>query len=230
MEIFNNKKFRIITSAILAIIVYFVLIQPILEGIKYRHKVVKNAYERYFWLLNDSVKLDNTWGHDKFLSVTGMVRESDQYFSYNLEGGIYVHVLEFKDLNQLRINDVNFNFQGDFSSFKNRKIGILNEDLEGWPVITMKFKLPFHNSLSVNFNPGAKLNAIKDNPDCKAFYGSLNKMSLSNAVNEHLVLFDFSTTPKALITFYTAKSRFFVIIISSGHPLDESCIDLLNLQ
>jgi hypothetical protein len=109
-------------------------------------------------------------------------------------------------------------------------IGILNEDIEGWPVISMKFKLPFNNFLSVNFNKNAPLDEIKNTDNCKAFFGSLNTMSLSNVENEHLVLFDFTKTPEALIAFYTIKSSFFVIIITSNHSLDESCINLLNLK
>jgi hypothetical protein len=33
-----------------------------------------------------------------------------------------------------------------------------------------------------------------------------------------------------LITLYKKDSKFFIIMVTSDNPLDESCINLLNLQ
>jgi hypothetical protein len=230
MIIQKKQISRVLVSGAITVILYFFLFQPIFEGIKYKHRIVKTDYSRFLWLLNDSIKLDNSLGNAEYFSVTGLERDDDQYFNYNLEGGVYVHILEFKDLGQLRINEVTYNYNGDLSKFKKNRIGIFNEDVVRQPIISIKFKLPFHNSLIVNFNPNAHINEVKNTPYCKAFFGSLDYMSLSNDEDEHLVLFDFSKAPEELIAFYTINSRFFVFIITSDHSMDESYIKLLKLK
>lgn len=230
MVFFKNKIFEFTISGILAILIYFLLIHPIVEGIRFKHEVVWDDYTHFLWLFNDSIELDKALGNDPNLAVVGLVRESDLYYIYNLNDGSTIHIFEFKDLRTLKINDVDFNFYGNFSSFTKKSVLILNENLQPWPIITYKYKLPFNNSLKVSFNKNAPIKEIKKSVNYKVYFGSLNTMSLSNNDGEHLVMFDFKRTRKVLIAFYKIKSKFFIILITSKHSLNKNCINLLNLK
>jgi len=226
----KNKGNRIIISGIITLVLFGFLIYPIFESINYKHKVVFGDFNRYSWLLNDSVKLDTTWSKDPRISISGVIRESDTYYTYNLANGVDLHVLEFTGLDKIKLKDIIFDYAGDFSRFKKRRIVIFNEDIKGWPVISIKNKLPFDNVLKVFLDVNSEWKNIKDTLNCKAFFGSLNKMSLANENSEQLVLFDFAQVPKALITFYKTNFSFYIIIITSDRYLDENCINLLKLK
>ncbi|HNW69341.1 MAG TPA: hypothetical protein PKI01_02985 [Bacteroidales bacterium] len=225
----KNKVKTFIISGIVALLFVF-LIYPFFEIIYYKHKIVFGDSTRYSWLLNDSIKLDTTWSKDPKLSIAGRVRESDIYYNYNLANGIDLHVLEFPGLDKIKLKDIIFDYTGDFSRFKKRKIVIYNKDIKGWPEISIKFKLPFDNTLKVNLDVNSDWKNIKDTVNCKAFFGSLNKMSLANENGEQLVLFDFQPVPKAIITFYKTNFSFYVIIITSDRDLDENGIKVLKLK
>ena len=140
MKFSKENRIKYIISGILAVIIYMFLIQPILQTFMYGFKLVKDQPEKYMWLFNDSIKLENKFGRPEFVSVTGRERKSDNYYSYNLEGGYHVHIFEFKDLNGISISDIKFNFNNNYKSFKNRRVIILNKDVGNWPIISFKFK------------------------------------------------------------------------------------------
>ncbi|MBP8041768.1 MAG: hypothetical protein KAZ36_07685 [Bacteroidales bacterium] len=226
----KNKIYKIIISGIIALLLFVIIIYPFFESIYYKHKIVFGDSNRYSWLLNDSVKLDTTWSKDPKISIAGRIRESDIYYSYNLANGIDLHILEFTGLDKIELKDIVFDYNGDFSQFKKRKIVIFNKDIQGWPEISIKYKLPFENTLKVYLDVNTEWKNLKDTINCKAFFGSLNKMSLANENGEQLVLFDFGQVPKALITFYKTNFSFYAIIITSDCDLGENCINYLNLK
>lgn len=224
----KQKWLRFIFAGIIAIALYLVVIQPIYLAIRYRHSMEKD-YKHYLWVLNDTIKL---WP-DTFFGVTGSVRVTDQYYNYNLEGGKYVHIFEYTDLNPLPLNKVEFNFTSDIPSFEHMYGSILNKDIDDWPEYYIKDELPFHHSLKVYFNKNAQLEEIRNTDNSKVFFGAVNKMMLSNAEGEPLALFDFYKVPgDVLIAFYSTRSRFLVIIITSDkkNPLKEDAIHLLKLK
>ncbi len=232
MKLSNKKIIRLIVSGIIALVIYFIIIRPITLSIKYHYRVVKNDYRHYFWLLNDSVQLDSSTMPDTLFAVTGQVRKTDQYFNYNLRGQIHINIFEYKDLDNLKLNEVKFNYKRDFPSFKNIYGTVLNEGVEKCPVITVKDKLPFHHSLKVDFNKNAHLKVIRNTDSYKVYFGKLTKMLLSNNENDPLVLFDLHTVPNnILIAFYTARSKFLIIIITSDRtPMNANYIHLLKLE
>jgi len=230
MSMIFKRKINIVIAAIIAIMIFLFFLQPLMDMNRYKHRVVKNDYKRFMWMLSDSVRLDNRWGNDTLLSVTGQIRETHEYFSYNLEERIYVHIFDFYDLHQLMVDEMNINYLEDFTAFKKRNISILNKDTRNFPVIFIKHKLNFTYPITFNIDSEADLNEIRNSIHSKSFFGKLTLMSISNGKNEHLVLFDFTSTSKVLITFFTFNFKFYIIIITSDHVLDESCINFLNLD
>ncbi len=229
MEHLYKKITIFIIAGIATIGLYLSLFQPFVQIVKYKHRTVWDDDQRYLWMLSNEAKLDTTFGNNLNLAVVGNVRESDKYFTYNLVGSTTIHILEFTELKNTKISEVNFSSVSDFNSFVKKGVGIFNEDLEGWPVIAIKYKLPFDKTLNVNFDRFAQLNEIRNSNNCKAFFGSIANMSLGNSEGEELVLFDFTKSPKVLISFLNARSRFFIVIITSD-SLEESYINLLNLN
>ncbi|OFY49051.1 MAG: hypothetical protein A2W85_16490 [Bacteroidetes bacterium GWF2_41_31] len=227
----KNKWVSLILALIVSVALYVYIIQPIILTIRYRHSMEKD-FRHYLWVLNDSVQLDSSLWPDTLFAVTGSVRETDQYYNYNLEGRVVVHIFEYPNLNPLNTNTIKFNHLYDFPSFEHMYGSIFNEDIDTWPVYYVKDHLPFHHTLQVGFNKNAQLKEIKNTDNSKVYLGTLNKMLLSNAESEPLALFDFHKVPgNVLIAFYSTKSKFLIILITSERtPLDERAIHYLKLE
>lgn len=75
MKFSKENRIKYIISGILAVIIYMFLIQPILQTFMYGFKLVKDQPEKYMWLFNDSIKLENKFGRPEFVSVTGREKE-----------------------------------------------------------------------------------------------------------------------------------------------------------
>ncbi len=227
MNFSKRQIINFIVSGIFTIGIYLVIIRPVLNFIKYRYSVVFDDYQQYAWVLNDTIKLDTLF------SGIGRIRKSDQYYSYLLKNHTYIEIFEYKDLNNIEFNKINYSFRYKFPSFENIQGIILNEELDNTPVISIKNKLTFQNNLRVEFNKNAQLKLIRDTIYCKVYVGNLTKMLLSNSEDEPLVLFDFISVKRTLIAFYKNKKRnkFLLIIVTSDRkPLDESFIHLLKLK
>jgi hypothetical protein len=66
----------------------------------------------------------------------------------------------------------------------------------------------------------------------KGFYGTINKMSLSDRQDGHQIIFNYAIGPSPTVfLFYKGHQSFYIIIVNSlrGAPLDESMIDIFNL-
>jgi len=189
-------------------------------------------YKHYLWLLNDSVKLDSSLWPDTLFAVTGSVRDIDQYYNYNLEGRVVVHIFEYANLNPLNVKTIKFNYLSDFPSFKNMYGSVFNMDIDTWPVYCVKDHLPFHHTLQVGFNKNARLEEVKNTENSRVFLGTLNKMLLSNSEDDPLVLFDFQKVKgDVIIAFYSTKSKFLIILITSERtPLTKNDVNILRLN
>ena len=187
MNISKRQLINLIISGILAFGVYFVIIRPIVATMKYHYTAIFDDYRHYAWILNDTVEFDTLF------SGIGQVRKTDNHYSYLIKDRVFIEIFEYTDLNNIKLNEINFGIQRKFPLFKNIEGTVLNSELgKEAPVISIKDELPFRNTLNVSFNKNAPLTLIRDSLNCRAYFGSLNKMLLSNANNDPLVLFDFS--------------------------------------
>jgi len=232
MDIKLNKKWiSLILAAIVTLALYLYIIHPFITALRFRHSLAED-YRHYLWLLSDKARLDQRIQPDTLFAVAGSVRETDQYYSYNLEGRVYVHVFEYANLNPLNLGKVKFNYLYDFPSFEHMHGSILNMDLTSWPVYYVKNHLPFHHTLEVGFNKRADLKEIRNTANSKVFLGTLQKMLLSNGEQEPLVLFDFHKVPgNVLLAFHTTRTKFLIILITSDRKLlEEDAIQYLKLE
>lgn len=158
-----------------------------------------------------------------------MERNWDQYFQYNLKNQTYIQILEFMDLEPFSVKDMRVSYKTQ-TKFDDEDIIVLNDNVNDNPLIKMKYELPFKNSLRVRFDSIDSLKIIKDVPNCKAFFGKPNSMILCNYTNEPLVFFKFLKNQNVLIVFYSTRDRFFLIMITAHHFIDEKCTNLLYLK
>lgn len=230
MKIFNHKPATIVISGIIAFILLFYVIMPFKDMIKYRHRIVNDDYKHFLWLINDSLKLDNTFGHDTLFSVSGNVRASDALFNYNMEDRSFINIWEFKDLGQINFKQINLNNSLTISPPEKKSIEVINEDVNNFPTIYIKYKLPFNQQLQIDFDDRSEYERVLDTGNCIALFGKFNKMSLKNGEGDQLVYLDFTKAKQEYIILYKIESRFFLIFITSEHPFDQSAIKLLNLK
>lgn len=226
---YKNKIVLLFISGLMSIVVYQVIIKPIIEIHKYKYNTVFND-QKYLWLFNDSVNLEHLPYHDSLLASTGRIRESDQNYFLVLEDHIYVEVFEFEELNEMELEEINFNIYGRFPPFENESIVTLNDDLgKEVPVVSIKNILPFNNTLEVGFSKKSKMQKIEDSSHYFAYCGKLEKMLLSNDYGNPLVLFDFSKVSSTLIVFYKTDLQFLIIVVTSENEIiDDGYINLFD--
>jgi len=210
----NSKLFKFIISGIIAILLYFYIIGPIIE-------TVSSGYTASFddttfsYLLTDSVVLLHDPYHQESVFSTGRLRETDQNYFIVTNNRIAIEVFEYFDLNDIDLDDIKFSRYTNFPIFEK---GIsFNDDLgKEIPIVTVKSKIHFNDYLEVGLDKFADLNKITGN-NYIAFEGDPIKMSLNNKFGEAMAMFDFSQVTNSLLIFYKEDYRFLFIIVTSRY-------------
>ena len=220
------KKIKFIVIGVFTLIVGYYLF-GLTYAICYKHKTVFNNYKQYLWLFNDSIqnKIDTAF-------CIGSVRGSDSYYSYLFKDKQYcISIWEINDLSLLQLNTVRFVQNINIDNLDFNKGERFNLDVLPFPKITVQFKLPFQNHLTVNINERSVIEKPIESTNYRGFFGKINKMSFSSNEGEHLILFDYGNTEQStLFLMYKKNNRSYVILINSEKKFDESVINLLNLE
>lgn len=176
------------------------------------------------WVLKDSAKTDIDTNF-----CYSYAKKRDVYNNFAYKDTYNVMVWEFKDLANAELKKATIYRNVNFDDVKFDSGEILNKgnDLE----ITINYGFVFNDAMNVNLDKYSKIQRDISGPNYKGFYGSINKMSLSNEKGEHQIISDFTTelTP-ALFLFYKGRQSFFIIMIYSDKPFDENIIKILNLE
>jgi hypothetical protein len=99
------------------------------------------------------------------------------------------------------------------------------------PEVTICSKLPFKDSLCVNINEESEIINLYRSEYYSGFFGNINKMLISNDKGENLILFDYGNRKQqTLFLFYKKNGSLFFILINSEKSIDESIINILNLN
>jgi hypothetical protein len=224
------KRRILIITGLLAIATVIFFVYPLELALKNRHKTVIGDLNIFSCLFKDSVRIEKLWGTDTLYASLGSVRESDQYYIYKLENGITAHVLVFKDLENVAIDSIKFNFNSDNEVFLMHGVGVLNEDVDEYPIIAMKYKIKFGNSLSANFDSFSEPRILKREQDVIAFFGRINNLFLGDGNGKNYIKIDLSRNQNSLIVFYCVESKFYVIMFTSNDLLKETALNLLDLK
>jgi len=221
----KNYRNNLIISLAIASIVFYFLIWPTYNFFKYSYDGVFDDIEEYEFLFKDPIMLDT------FFSGNGQVRKTDSHFVYLTKDKKVFEIIEFNDLNSMDIKQITFSTRTNFPNYENWDGRLLNSDINGVPQIAIKNHLPFEEHLYVDFNRNAPLQIIRDEPNCKVYYGSLLKMMLSGAERKPLVFYDFKTVSKTIIAFYKTKYRLLLIIVTSDkNSIEEEDLELLKFE
>ena len=226
-----NKTLRIIFHCALALVIcYFVFFIYLFIS---SHSVNWETPKQYLWIFKDTAKRKI----DTRLCYS-LVKKRDIYnhFVYNctindfqIKCDYGIIVWEFKDLNKAELKDLYFNQNVNLDFIKFRAGETLNKksDLE----ITVKFRSAFNNIMDINLDEYSKIERKFEGKNYKGFYGSINKMSLSNEKGEHQIILNYTEglTPTVLLL-YKGHQSFFLIMINSKNSFDESVINILNLS
>lgn len=216
-----SKLSKIIISGIISLILTYVA-YSIFVAIVYHHSTEWNNRERYLWLFNDSVKADL----DPRYAV-GDVRDSDILYYYLYKRNYYIKVWEFKKVSIKQLDDIPINQNVLMNRYKLTS----GEELHGIPEIYVKFKIPFHDFISINLNEKSKILQNFQGENYRGFFGDINKMSLQNREGENLIMFDYKDKIEpTLFLLYQKSERFFVLVVNSKNPFDESIIGIFNLS
>lgn len=221
----NHYRKRQIISAIIAGIIFYLIVFPVYNFFKYDYKAVFDDIDEYKYLFQEPTILDSLF------SGIGQIRKTDKNYSYLTKNGYYVEIFEFNDINEYSLNQVEFDYLENFPDDSEWVGRQLNTDLEEVPTVTIKNHLPFNKNLYVDFNKNAPLELIKDEQNCKVYYGSLLKMMLSGENREPLILFNFTDVAKTIIAFYKNENKFlFIIITSDRKPIEKQDLEILDLE
>lgn len=220
-----KKTTKLIISGVIAIIILY-LGNVFYNFVAYRHHFDDGNCKRYFWIFKDSVKSDI----DTFL-YAGYVKRRDVLYHYLYKKKYHIAVWEFKDLDVISLKNTPINLNVNLDDVKFRRGERLNKNGYPSPMYVMKFNFDFNYVLNVNLDNYSKITKNIEFNNYKGFYGNVNKMSFSNRKGEHVILFDYrDSSEPTFFLMYKARNSFFVIMINSEKPFDESIINILNLN
>lgn len=218
-----SKTLKIIILGIIAIVIsYFAYF--FLGIIRYSHSSDWQTYKQYMWIFKDSVKSDI----DTNLCYS-YLKKRDVYNNFHYKSIYNIIVWEFKDLSicEFKKETINQSINLDDIKFGSGEILNKKSDLE----ITIKYGFSFNSCLNVNLDQYSKIERNFEGANYKGFYGTINKMSLSDGKGEHQILLDYTKgqTPTVLLL-YKGHHSFYFVLINSEKPFDESIINILNLK
>ena len=234
----TNRKYIILIVALLLTGIYG---PSIYKHIKYGHGFENGVY-RYMWLFKDSIRKNIDTTH---VSTIGIVGKRDVLYNYNysnpknhiyytfIDTVYYINIWELKDLKESDLKYDLIKQNTWLYDIKFKSYEIFNKDLDPTPEITAKLGFEFNNpKMDVNLDDSTIVYKTIDTTNCKGFYGKINKMSLSDAKGDHLILFKFKNPTKTLFMMYKTKQSFFVIYVNSNHEdlIDENIINMFNLK
>jgi len=217
-----NKKIKLIIYSLVFVIacytIYFVY-----GIIKYSHSLDWSTYNQYLWVFNEQIKKDIDYDYSY-----SYVQKSDIYNNIHCKN-YNIIVWEFKNIEVDKIEDISINKDVALENIKFRSGEVLNKnsDLE----ITVEYGFSFNNGININLDHNSNIDTTIINDKYIGFYGSINKLSLSNGENEHPILFDYTlgNTP-TLFLIYEKEKKYYVILVNSKESFDENVIDIFNLS
>lgn len=218
------KEIKILLIVIISLIGGY-LLYSVFIIVKNRHHVEMHNYKPYLWIFNDSVRNDV----DTNIFV-GSIRERDVLYQYILKKKYHVSVWEFKDLSEIKLNEIPINSNVDLSKVSIIPYELLNKNES--PEITVELGFSFSGLISLSIDEQSKITKFIETPKYRGFYGVVHKLSLSNEKGKHLILFDYpSGNEPTVFLLYKTSSAFYVVFINSKNvPFDEDIIKLLNLS
>lgn len=220
-----NKTFKILFFTVLSILIgYFILLfYPIL---KYSHSADWVTYKQYLWIFKDSVKNEI----DKNFSYS-FVQKKDIYNNFNYKRDFNIVLWEFKEQYKIELENIKINQDVNLEYLKLNSGDILNKgsDLE----ITIKDDYSFIHTMNLNLDSYSIIEKKIEGKNYQGFYGTVNKMSLNDAIYGPQILFNYMEgIAPTLFLFYKSYDSFYIIIINrlENKPFDESIISELNLE
>jgi len=218
-----NKLQKIIVYGFILVIVCYSAYFFINSAI-YGYHIDMDNFKPYLWVFKDSVKKDIDT--NLFVSFN---RDRDILSFYNYKHKYYVSIWDFKNLKEVSLNKISINRNSNLNDVKFNSYETLNAKSN--PEITVKFGSFFKKSLNVNIDEFSKVEKTFETNNYKGFYGTINKMSLSDEDGNNQVIIEYaqSQTPFELL-FYKGHQGFYLIMIDSKKPFDEDIIKIFNLK
>lgn len=205
-------------GAIVLIIVFF-LFEVVFLG----YSKDFTSWQNYTWLIKGGVKTEL---NRKFISY---YKDCNTYSVIWYSDKKRITIWEFKELSDMNLNSIKINknanlyevnfFSGEeFNSGSDRTVNI-------------GFYSKVDTTLEINLDNQAIIEKEIKTENYKGFYGEIYRMSFSNSSSEHQLLMKYEDglTP-VLFLLYKARNSFFILIIDSTEPFDESIINDLNLK
>jgi len=192
---------------------------------KYNHRTNMRDYEPYMWIFNDSVK--NDVDTNRFAAS---IKEKDLLYQYILNSGYRVGIWEFKDLNRVELNNIPIHTHVDLSQVNIIPREVIN--YKASPEINIELGFKFDHAIALNLDNYSKIITPIETQNYRGFYGTVNKLSLTDKNGKHLIIFDYPNGPQPMVfLFYRTTKGFYVIFIDSLNvPFNESIINLLALS
>jgi hypothetical protein len=218
-----NRKLRIIIIG--AVTIIFCYFAYFLYGIvRYSHIPSRQTYKQYMWIFKDSIKIDidSTFCYS-------YVRKRDIYNNFHYRGIYNFIIWEFKDQITTELKDVLFIQNANLDKIKFRSGQVLNKDSD--LEINIKNGFSLSNSMNFYLDEFSKIERSLIGPNYKGFYGFINNMTLGDEKDRHQIIFDYTKgrTPTVLLI-YKGHQSFYLIMINSDGPFEESIINILNLE
>jgi hypothetical protein len=198
-------------------------------AIKNQHHNNLKGYGKYLWILYDSVKqnVDSVF-------FVGLERKPDSFYEYiidNPDGKQFITICHLKNIDNADLETISFNQNISIDAAELFPAEKFNLESKVRPEVTICSKLPYKDSLSVNLNSESEIIKLYHSEYYSGFFGNINKMLISNDKGENLILFDYGhRKQQTLFLFYKKNGSLFFILVNSEKSIDESIMNILNLN
>jgi hypothetical protein len=206
-----------------AIIVICLITYFVVDYMVYGYKTEFLTYKACEWIFTDSAKHDI----DTFL-VGGSIRKTDKIYTYIYKRHYYISIWEIYALRNVNLSEVKINQKVPLADIKLRG-EILNAD--SWIQTHIRFGAFFKDKINIDLDEYSEIFRAFEKDNYRGFYGSVGKIAFENSEGKILALESCNSAVKPTVFFmYKANSSFYMITIHSEKSLDESIINIFNLQ
>jgi len=221
-----KKKTIIILSIVLSILIYVGYSISIfkIQG----HKSELYDYKKLICVFKEAERryIDTT-----SLGFDGAIGKNDILYNYVYKKDYYIMVWKLNEMKGVNANNIIINNGVNLDNVDFYYSEGLNENQYYVPNLKMKLGFSLKNTFNINIDRESNIIRTFNSTNYKGFYGSINKITLSNEKNKHVVLLKYKSRHEPTVfLLYKMGEDFYVIVVNSKKQLDDDILKIFQLE
>lgn len=219
------------TTIIIFSIIFCILIYAGYSIIMFKKQGHQSELYDYKKLLGVFKETERKYIDSTSLGFDGAIGKNDILFNYVYKKDYYILIWRFNEMKGANLNNIIINKNINLDNVDFDYSEILNANLNYIPKLTLKLGFSLKNTFNVNIDRESNIIRTFNSINYKGFYGSINRISLSNDTYNHVALFNYKSKhePTAFLL-YKMNENFYIILINSKKQFDENMLKIFQLE